>query len=151
MSYFRTFKSYSKVWCDAKPFNLNAIYPHHKHNLNSIVREASEKGETTRITNLGNVQSWTNQMMKTWTLNDPWIWIKLGQIIRLRNVIQKYLVFVSLFGTQIGSKQASLFVLYKKQIPFLRLNTGYFEPFWHLFCTTRHEQIIIRFESTFPI
>ena len=47
---------------------------------------------------------------------------KLGRIIRLKNIIRKYSVFVSLFGTRIGSKQASLFVSYKKQIPFLKSN-----------------------------
>ena len=47
---------------------------------------------------------------------------KLGRIIRLKNIIRKYSVFVSLFRTRIGSKQASLFVLYKKQIPFLKSN-----------------------------
>ena len=48
--------------------------------------------------------------------------VKLGRIIRLKNIIRKYSVFVLLFGTRIGSKQASLFVSYKKQIPFLKLN-----------------------------
>ena len=33
---------------------------------------------------------------------------KLGRIIQLRKIIWKYSVFVLLFGTQIGSKQASL-------------------------------------------
>ena len=46
----------------------------------------------------------------------------LGRIIPLEKIIQKYSVFVLLFGTQIGSKQASLFVSYKKWIPFLKLN-----------------------------
>ena len=47
---------------------------------------------------------------------------KLGRIIRLEKIIRKYSVFVSLFGTQIGSKQANLFVSYKKRIPFLKSN-----------------------------
>ena len=42
----------------------------------------------------------------------------LWQIIQLRNIIQKYLVFLSLFGSQIGLKQASLFILHTKQVPF---------------------------------
>ena len=39
-----------------------------------------------------------------------------------KEIIQKYLVFIVQFSTQIGSKQASLFVLYKKQLPFLKSN-----------------------------
>ena len=47
-----------------------------------------------------------------------WLNSKLGQIIWLRKIIWKYLVFVSLFGTRIRSKQASLLVLHLKQITF---------------------------------
>ena len=48
---------------------------------------------------------------------------KLGRIIWLKNIIQKYSVFVLLFSTRIMSKHARLFVWYKKQISFLKSNT----------------------------
>ena len=90
---------------------------------------------------------------------------KLGRIIRLEKIIQKYSVFVSLFGTQIGSKQANLFVSYKKRIPFLKSNNVeycrivgifgtflvIFTCFLHYSTLTNKKRIIIRFESTFPI
>ena len=53
---------------------------------------------------------------------------KLGQIIGLEKIIQKYSVFVSLFGIQIGSKWANLFVSYKKRIPFLKSNNVKYCP-----------------------
>ena len=60
--------------------------------------------------------------------------IKLGQIILFKNIIWKYLVFILLFGTQIGSEQASLFVLLKKRIPFLKSNNvKYWWAFWGIF------------------
>ena len=78
---------------------------------------------------------------------------KLGRIIWLKNIIWKYLIFVLLFGTRIGSKQARLFVSYKKQIPFLKSNNVeycrillyiwhfgtflvIFQPFLHAYCTS---------------
>ena len=101
---------------------------------------------------------------------------KLGRIIRLKNIIRKYSVFVSLFGTRIGSKQASLFVSYKKQIPFLKSNNVEYcrivcilGHFWAIFTCFLHystltnkntnnysfwfdfydlNQIIIRFDSS---
>ena len=68
---------------------------------------------------------------------------KLERIIWLKNIIQKYSVFLLLFSTRIGSKQASLFVLYKKRIPFFKSNNveycqivailGHFWWFWAIF------------------
>ena len=64
----------------------------------------------------------------------------LERIIWLRKMIRKYLIFVLLFGTRIRSKQASLFILHRKQIPFSKSNYGHFgpflvitEPFLHVF------------------
>ena len=82
----------------------------------------------------------------------------MGKLFDWKN-FQKYLVFVSLFSTQIGSKQANLFVSYKKRIPFFKSNNvkycqilpycGHletylviFEPFLHVFYTIRHLQIL---------
>ena len=48
---------------------------------------------------------------------------KLWRIIRLRKIIQKYSLFLSVFGTWIRSKQASLLVLHTKRISLLKLNS----------------------------
>ena len=45
---------------------------------------------------------------------------KLGRVIRLRKIIWKYSVFVSIYVTQIRSKQTSLFVSHSKLIPLLK-------------------------------
>ena len=52
------------------------------------------------------------------------------KIIRLRKIIQKYSMFVLLFATQIGSKQASLFILHTKQILFKSQKMSNTTEYW---------------------
>ena len=63
---------------------------------------------------------------------------KLGQIIWLRKIIQKCSVLVLIFGPQIRSKQASLFISHTKWISFLKLNTVewcWIMVIWGHFCS----------------
>ena len=44
--------------------------------------------------------------------------LSLGELFNWKKLFENIRYLFSLFGTQIGLKQANLFVSYKKQIPF---------------------------------